>query len=134
MSGNSQPNHGLPSGSPPVRPSLFPISNSSNDHSDGLQNGAGQGGVAANGADGADATEGEDADGQEEFSRTVRPGPPVASPAERDNHEAGGHSTFRSWCPDCVAGRGRARPHLSKDHSADQIPLLSWNYGFLSTK
>ena len=93
-----------------------------------------QSGDGAATAEGVDAEADGEADGQEEFSKKVRPGPPMASPAERDNHEASGHAVFRSWCADCVSGRGRARPHLGKDHSGDQVPVLSWDYGFLGTK
>ena len=63
MSGNSQSNQELSSGSSPVRRCLYPVSNSSNMRCDGLQDGAGQGGETANVAEDVDAGEGVETDG-----------------------------------------------------------------------
>ena len=64
----------------------------------------------------------------------MKQGPYQPSYPERDHHEATGHAIYRSWCPGCIQGRGRATPHLSKDHSGDVIPVLSWDYGFRSAE
>ena len=76
-----------------------------------------------------------DADGEVEFPVRVRPGPPSTSQAEKDNHEATGHAVYRSWCSDCVQGRGRAKAHDNqKQREGESVPVLSWDYGFLGTK
>ena len=31
-------------------------------------------------------------------------------------------------------GRGRANPHQHREHDPDETAVLSWDYGFLSTK
>ena len=71
---------------------------------------------------------------QEEFRTQVGKGPPEPSPQERDQHESTGHAVFRSWCGPCVAGRGRAQAHSSQEHSSDVTAVVSWDYGFLSSK
>ena len=64
----------------------------------------------------------------------ARPGPAVPTKAEVDHHEVTGHTCYRCWCAECVQGRGRAKAHTTVDHSEDRIPVLSWDYGFLSNK
>ena len=38
--------------------------------------------------------------------------PGMPSQADIDEHEAGGHATYRTWCEACVEGRGIGEPHL----------------------
>ena len=72
-------------------------------------------------------------DTHEEFSEKIRAAPAEASHAEREHHEATGHAVYRSWCSECKQGRGRTLAHHSRSHSDDRVPVLSWDYGFLST-
>ena len=73
-------------------------------------------------------------EGQEEFQTKIRPGPPTPTTAEVDQHESTGHACYRNWCAECVRGRGRNRAHQSRDHAGDQVPVISFDYGFLSNK
>ena len=69
----------------------------------------------------------------DEFQRpkSVRE-PRTPTPAERFEHEILGHIVYRSWCPHCVAARGRAQGHPLKDPSAeDELPELCIDYCFL---
>ena len=50
----------------------------------------------------------------------MRPPRPSTAPRrpsaeEVDSHRLTGHVVFRSWCRDCVQGRGMAGPHLWQD-------------------
>ena len=58
-------------------------------------------------------------------------GPYTPTSMEREHHSCTGHAVYRSWCPSCVKGRGRSSPHTAKDHTEDEIPVLSWDYAFL---
>ena len=60
-----------------------------------------------------------------------RPREPTAE--ERAEHERL-HEPYRDWCPACVAGRGRVEPHLTRDHGADAVPVLGFDYGYLSQR
>ena len=75
---------------------------------------------------------GEDAEGAaEEFDRRAKPAPYSPSAADKDHHETTGHAIFRNWCDSCIQGRGRDAPHSCDDHTEDETPVLSWDYGFL---
>ena len=50
-----------------------------------------------------------------------------------EEHEVS-HLPFRSWCPACVRGRQKSNPHRKQsdeDRDAEQIPVISYDYGFL---
>ena len=51
------------------------------------------------------------------------------SQAELDEHYATGHAAFRSWCAHCVAGRGRASPHVAAP--AGELPEVGADYAYL---
>ena len=57
------------------------------------------------------------------------------SAEERARHELT-HMPFRAWCPHCVRGRGRNRPHLKKKEKdgevADHVPKIAMDYFFAS--
>ena len=43
------------------------------------------------------------------------------------------HNPFRSWCRQCVAGRGLERRHLGrKGGELDEQPYISIDYGYLA--
>ena len=66
----------------------------------------------------------DDEEVHDEFAGKLRKGPVEPTTAARDYHSATGHAVFRSWCSDCVQGRGRANPHVSHDHGEDSVPVL----------
>ena len=79
--------------------------------------------AAADAADGGEEEEGEEED--EEFGvrtakgrRLPRRGP---TPREREEH-ALTHVPYRSWCPACVAGRGRGPAHTTAADEGDEKP------------
>ena len=44
------------------------------------------------------------------------------------------HLPHRSWCPICVQGRARDRPHRRVDRSEHALPELHFDYVFLGTR
>ena len=46
------------------------------------------------------------------------------------------HRPFRSWCPHCVRGKGRASPHLpsSQKDTASDVPKLVSDYFFIGRR
>jgi len=57
--------------------------------------------------------------------------PPAAPTQEEIRAHEVAHEPYRSWCPACVAGRGRAEYHWRKDRSQDSIPSFGVDYGYL---
>ena len=56
------------------------------------------------------------------------PGEPTASQVE--DHRANGHIPFRSWCRECVAGRGTGEQHRKR--TGDRaVCVFSFDYLFL---
>ena len=42
------------------------------------------------------------------------------------------HCPFRAWCPECVAGKCKSKPHVSKKGEEEQsVPLVAFDYAFL---
>ena len=61
------------------------------------------------------------------FSRAMPKGP---SEEERRRHRVT-HYPFRSWCPECVAGRAKSYPHKRREESSDSgYPEISFDYCF----
>ena len=44
------------------------------------------------------------------------------------------HLHYRSWCPDCVAGRGTQAPHLTTGDEEDNGATVHMDYAFQSQK
>ena len=46
------------------------------------------------------------------------------------------HAHYRSWCPDCVAGRSLCKQHRRQDIDVDDSlgPVISLDYGFTSIR
>ena len=51
---------------------------------------------------------------------------------ERESHQLTGHACFRSWCRHCVRGRGTEAAHRSSVSSSNALPVISWDYYYLS--
>ena len=64
--------------------------------------------------------------------RAVSPEDP--SQAEVEAHKLSGHARFRSWCRHCVRGRGCEAPHTRTQAPDSAIPVISWDYCYLSEK
>ena len=71
--------------------------------------------------------------GQEEAqsARPLRP-PPVPTPQMIAEHEVT-HIPHRSWCPACVAGRGRSYAHHHEARDST-VPVISADYLYFSDK
>ena len=42
------------------------------------------------------------------------------------------HCPFRAWCPECVAGKCKSKPHVTKKGEEEQsVPLVAFDYAFL---
>ena len=69
-------------------------------------------------------------------TRDARRAPTPSDPtsAEVENHQLTGHAVFRSWCRHCVRGRGREAAHSSTARPEGSLPILSWDYCYLSSK
>ena len=69
-------------------------------------------------------------------TRDARRAPTPSDPtsAEVENHRLTGHAVFRSWCRHCVRGRGREAAHSSTERPEGSLPILSWDYCYLSSK
>ena len=55
-------------------------------------------------------------------------------PEELAEHEASGHEPYRSWLPDCDAGRGRADAHVQRSAGEKSLPIFGVDYGFSWSK
>ena len=58
--------------------------------------------------------------------------PRLPSRDEQDVHEAMGHAQYRRWCEPCVHGQGREDRHLRGGCKHRSLPVLSYDYGFLT--
>ena len=68
---------------------------------------------------------------QEAVAPKGQPTPSTPTAEEVANHNMT-HLPYRSWCPQCVRGRGKASPHKAHDsHRAAGVPVLSIDYTFL---
>ncbi len=45
-----------------------------------------------------------------------------------------GHAQYRNWCEACVHGQGREDQHLRLRGVFRELPVISYDYGFLSEK
>ena len=60
------------------------------------------------------------------------PGQPTEE--ERRKHNIT-HLPYRSWCAECVAGRGTAHAHVSQDVLEDgSLPIVGLDYHFMGTE
>ncbi len=84
-------------------------------------------GREVHGVDGADNI---DEDAEEGRAARVMKDPEAPSREEIERHNIT-HLPYRSWCPHCVRGRGRARPHQGHAGGGDrELPVVSADYAF----
>ena len=62
------------------------------------------------------------------------PSPDDPTEAEVEAHKLSGHVCFRSWCRHCVRGRGSEAAHASTKPLPSALPVLSWDYCYLSSR
>ena len=56
------------------------------------------------------------------------PTPDMPTQSERDEHDLS-HYPYRSWCTDCVEGRGIEMGHrLGDDHSSRGVAIVGFDY------
>ena len=68
-------------------------------------------------------------DGEELMVPRVPILPPEPSARQIAEHELTGHTLYRSWCRHCVASKGRAHAHSSREEG--ELPQVGMDYGFL---
>ena len=69
----------------------------------------------------------DDLDGDEAMVPRVPNLPPEPSARQIAEHELTGHAVYRSWCRHCVASKGRAHAHSSREEG--ELPEIGIDYG-----
>ena len=82
-----------------------------------------QGGSSGSGATAED-------EGIEEAKVITKRTPIRPSSIAVEIHDAGGHMPYREWCEDCVAGRGVADPHRTKEDEERENKEICLDYCF----
>ena len=62
------------------------------------------------------------------------PVPKTPSAEEVRRHELAGHVNYESWCPDCVAGKGKAEQCRKIPPRDGDVPTVVFDWTFLSRK
>ena len=70
----------------------------------------------------------DDVDGDEAKVPRVPNLPPEPSARQIAEHELTGHAVYGSWCRHCVASKGRAHAHSSREEG--ELPEIGIDYGF----
>ena len=70
-------------------------------------------------------------DEESQPQRIVRD-PGLPSQQDIDEHEAGGHTTYRAWCEACVEGRATGAQHRRGKGQESKIPILAFDYLFIT--
>ena len=71
--------------------------------------------------------------GQSEEAEDLKsaPSPTMPSPAEVEEHKIT-HTPYRSWCRECVMGRGCGRHHCRRTDRARDVPRIGIDYWYLT--
>ena len=59
--------------------------------------------------------------------------PGAPSQKDIDEHEAGGHATYRTWCEACVEDRGVGEHHFGDKGQKSKIPTLTLDHLFVTS-
>eukprot|EP00973_Karenia_brevis_P043295 6000319-Karenia_brevis.AAC.1 len=70
---------------------------------------------------------------QEDVPVKTRRSPEQPTRDEVEQHNSH-HEPYRSWCPACVAGRGRSFAHSMVDRSTDTYSVIAIDYAYLTGK
>ena len=60
--------------------------------------------------------------------------PSDPTPSEVEEHRLMGHVVYRNWCPNCVRGRGRDDRQEAAKRDEIEIPVISFDCCFLSSR
>ena len=77
-----------------------------------------------------DENDDEDFECQECVAPRILPDPGQPTQKQLDDHRID-HLPFRSWCPECVAGRATGEQHIARKEEK-QISTLSMDYLYLT--
>ena len=80
-----------------------------------------------------DVADAEDSDGEDLGERQPKPGrrPNTPTKAEIEEHFPN-HAHYRSWCPDCCAGRSISRQHRKRAPGEEPLgPTIRLDYTFM---
>ena len=69
--------------------------------------------------------------GEENDAVRVMPSPSTPTKTELEEHRAT-HLPYRSWCPDCVAGKAKSHPHSLIRDEGRSTPTIGFDYFFLN--
>ena len=70
---------------------------------------------------------------EETAPKKTLPTPTLPTAVEVEEHSID-HFPYRSWCDECVEGRGRELPHSSHANGERDIAVVSFDYMFLTKK
>ena len=107
----------------PIRPRVRELLNQENDE-------LGEGGDPVEEAEVVE----DDEVGEEVDAPRPRKAPMTPSADAVARHRITGHAVYRSWCRECVQGRGRNAPHAQKPEAKGTVPVISFDYGFLGSR
>ena len=85
---------------------------------------------AVEGPDGVEITLSEGEELEETVKQRILPDPGEPTESQREDHRAGGHISFRSWCEECVAARATGEQHR-KRKEARRVCIFAFDYLFL---
>ena len=85
---------------------------------------------SAEGPGGVEVTLSDGEELEETVKQRILPDPGEPTVSQREDHRAGGHISFRSWCEDCVAGRATGEQHR-KRKEARRVCVFAFDYSFL---
>jgi len=57
----------------------------------------------------------------------------TSTEAEVEQHNVT-HMFFRAWCPACVAGKARDKPHKKQEDEWERLPDMVFDYGFMGAE
>ena len=64
----------------------------------------------------------------------ARAAPTQPKQKDIDQHEAEGHTNYRTWCWACVCGRGRSDPHHAGSGQPEEVPKISFDYAYMAKR
>ena len=76
-------------------------------------------------------TEDEENQEQEEANKATAPKIPIKPSQEEVDSHMLTHLPFRSWCPHCVRGKSKGKPHRKQAGTGKEIPTVALDYMFM---
>ena len=78
-----------------------------------------------------EATKEEEDQEEEEANKAVAPKIPIKPSQDEVDEHMLTHLPFRSWCPHCVRGKAKGKPHRKQTGTTKEIPTVSLDYMFM---